>query len=105
MCPARRHAFSYRIAQLCLDLDELDRVFAGRRSASTAAMTPTAHCRRSAPRVLAVLRGAYGANARLWFERWRLFWVACAEMFGYAHGTEWLIAHYRFTRPAGAARA
>ncbi len=27
----RRHAFGYRIAQLCLDLDELDRVFAGRR--------------------------------------------------------------------------
>ena len=26
----RRHAFSYRIAQLCLDLDELERVFAGR---------------------------------------------------------------------------
>jgi hypothetical protein len=26
----RRHSFSYRIAQLCLDLDELERVFAGR---------------------------------------------------------------------------
>ncbi len=48
--------------------------------------------------VLAVLGEAYGANARLWFERWRLFWMACAELFGYARGTEWLIAHYRFTR-------
>ena len=26
----RRHAFGYRIAQLCLDLDELERVFSGR---------------------------------------------------------------------------
>jgi DUF1365 family protein len=26
----RRHAFAYRIAQLCLDLDELEQVFAGR---------------------------------------------------------------------------
>jgi cyclopropane-fatty-acyl-phospholipid synthase len=49
-------------------------------------------------RILAVLDEAYGANGRLWFERWRLFWMACAELFGYAHGTEWLIAHYRFTR-------
>ncbi len=48
--------------------------------------------------VLAVLRGAYGAHARLWFVRWRIFWMACAELFGYAQGTEWLIAHYRFTR-------
>ena len=49
--------------------------------------------------VLAVLHRAYGANARLWFERWRIFWMACSELFGYANGTEWLIAHYRFTRP------
>ncbi len=54
--------------------------------------------------VLAVLREAYGAHARLRFERWRLFWMACAELFGYAQGTEWLIAHYRFTRPVEGAR-
>ncbi len=50
-------------------------------------------------RVLAVLGEVYGSNARLWFERWRLFWMACAELFGYAHGGEWLIGHYRFVRP------
>lgn len=54
--------------------------------------------------VLAVLREAYGASARLWFERWRLFWMACAELFGYAQGTEWLVVHYRFGRAADGLR-
>ena len=49
--------------------------------------------------VMAVLRQAYGDNARLWFQRWRMFWMACAELFGYADGQEWLVAHYRFVRP------
>ena len=50
--------------------------------------------------VMAVMREAYGeSHAALWFQRWRMFWMACAEMFGYADGQEWLVAHYRFARP------
>ncbi len=49
--------------------------------------------------VMAVLKQAYGDNAGLWFQRWRMFWMACAELFGYANGQEWLVAHYRFRRP------
>lgn len=50
--------------------------------------------------VLAVLTEAYGAAAApLWHQRWRMFWMACAELFGYAGGREWMVAHYRFTRP------
>lgn len=51
--------------------------------------------------VMAILREAYGdAGARLWFQRWRMFWMSCAELFGFDGGREWLVAHYRFRRPA-----
>ena len=49
--------------------------------------------------VMAVFRETYGAaNAALWSQRWRMFWMACAELFGYSRGQEWLVAHYRFAR-------
>jgi cyclopropane-fatty-acyl-phospholipid synthase len=53
---------------------------------------------RNSEQVLSILREAYGDSAELWLQRWRLFWMACAELFGYAGGSEWLVAHYRFVR-------
>ena len=47
--------------------------------------------------VMAVLRRCYGDHAALWFQRWRMFWMACAETFGYDAGREWVVAHYRLT--------
>lgn len=50
---------------------------------------------------LEVLARTYGsAEAARWFGRWRIFFMACAELFGYAGGSEWGIAHYRFARAA-----
>ena len=48
--------------------------------------------------LLPILAQAYGgdAAARLWFQRWRMFWMACAELFGYEDGQQWLVAHYLF---------
>lgn len=49
--------------------------------------------------VMQVLQGVYGrADAPLWYQRWRIFWMACAELFGYDNGNEWMVAHYRFRR-------
>ena len=46
-----------------------------------------------------IFRGAYGeADASLWFRRWRVFFLACAELWGTGNGQEWLISHYRFRR-------
>lgn len=50
--------------------------------------------------ILPTLREAYGEAAPLWFQRWRMFWMACAELFGYDHGREWMVAHYRFGKEA-----
>jgi cyclopropane-fatty-acyl-phospholipid synthase len=35
-------------------------------------------------------------GARRQFQRWRVFFLACAELFGFAHGREWIVAHYRY---------
>ncbi|HUQ08610.1 MAG TPA: cyclopropane-fatty-acyl-phospholipid synthase family protein [Kofleriaceae bacterium] len=32
------------------------------------------------------------------FHRWRVFFLACAELFGFAGGDEWVVAHHRFVR-------
>ena len=43
---------------------------------------------------------AYGDRASLWTQRWRMFFMACAELFGYSAGDEWFVAHYLFVKPA-----
>ena len=48
--------------------------------------------------VLAVLKQAYGDDAAIWNQRWRMFWMSCAELFGYGGGNEWIVGHYRFVR-------
>lgn len=53
---------------------------------------------KNGAQVLVILQKAYGKeNAALWAQRWRMFWMACAELFAFNHGNEWLVAHYLFS--------
>ncbi len=49
--------------------------------------------------IAAILGQVYGAKARLWQRRWRLFFLATAGLFGNDFGEAWEISHYRL-RPA-----
>lgn len=45
--------------------------------------------------VLPILTKVYGPNeAQRWLHRWRMFFLAVAELFGYADGNEWFVSHY-----------
>ncbi len=51
--------------------------------------------------IMPLLTECYGAeNAALWWQRWRMFFMACAELFAYDEGTEWYVGHYLFHKVA-----
>ena len=49
--------------------------------------------------ILAIFGETYGEeNAPVWFQRWRIFFMACEVLFGYDNGREWGVSHYRFVK-------
>jgi len=51
------------------------------------------------PSVMPILTETYGpTEASRWFQRWRMFYMAVAEMFGFEQGNEWGVAHYLFEK-------
>ncbi len=49
--------------------------------------------------ILPLFAETYGRDAPIWFQRWRMFYMACAELFGYRDGNEWFVSHILFERP------
>jgi len=51
--------------------------------------------------IMPLFEETYGKDQALkWFVYWRLFYLACSELFGYRGGEEWGVAHYRFVKAA-----
>jgi cyclopropane-fatty-acyl-phospholipid synthase len=51
-------------------------------------------------RAVQLLEDAYGpGEGGRWYHRWRVFDLACEELFAFAGGDEWHVSHYRFVRP------
>ncbi len=57
--------------------------------------------------LMPIFEATYGAaDAGVWWMRWRLFFLSCAELFGFEGGRQWWVSHYLFEpRPAAAPHA
>lgn len=46
-----------------------------------------------------IFSDTYGSNqSQMWINRWRVFFMACAELFGMDEGRQWQVSHYLFDR-------
>lgn len=57
------------------------------------------NCDNQRAAILPLFAKAYGEKkTHLWLQRWRIFFMACAELFGYRSGEEWHVGHYLFSK-------
>jgi cyclopropane-fatty-acyl-phospholipid synthase len=49
--------------------------------------------------IMPLFESTYGKDQAVkWWVYWRLFYMACAELWGYNNGEEWIVSHYLFTK-------
>ncbi|NBU97219.1 MAG: SAM-dependent methyltransferase, partial [Spirochaetia bacterium] len=50
-------------------------------------------------KIMPIFETTYGKeNATKWWVYWRVFYMACAELWGYRKGEEWFVSHYLFKK-------
>lgn len=55
---------------------------------------------REREKILPILANTYGdSQTRKWWVAWRVFFMACAELWGFRDGQEWIVSHYLFSKP------
>jgi len=56
-------------------------------------------CGARSKELLALFESDLGpVEGRRQFQRWRMFFMACAELFAFRGGNEWFVAHYLFAK-------
>jgi len=50
--------------------------------------------------LMPLMASTYGDAADAWWQRWRLFFMSVAELFGYENGQQWWVSHYLFAKRA-----
>jgi len=54
---------------------------------------------RNKSRIMPLFEQTYGKKEALkWFVYWRIFYMACAELWGFNGGNEWMVCHYLFSK-------
>lgn len=47
------------------------------------------------------LTETYGEkDTAMWYYRWQIFYIACAELFAFEGGDTWGVCHYLFEKPS-----
>ena len=55
---------------------------------------------RNREQILPILAATYGADQQTrWWVYWRVFFMSCAELWGYDRGRQWIVSHYLFEKP------
>jgi len=48
--------------------------------------------------IMAIFRTHYKDEAQKWWNFWKIFFLSCAELWGFRQGNEWHVSHYLFSK-------